>query len=108
MTGRPFPVSVKLRTRELVDIDAPGTRITLCCHGARELARQLLEAADAGHCDGYRHGDDSTMLDAVRNVPTPLPVTVNEARAVVGLATLGMVREDVALLAKLAAYLEAH
>jgi hypothetical protein len=66
--GHPFPVRAELEgpQRELVTVRGPAFSFTLCCHGARELARQLIEAADAGYCDGYcdgyRHGDDRTMF----------------------------------------------
>lgn len=58
-----FPITAVLVTgRELVEVRGPGARFTVCCHGARELARRLIAAADAGYCDGYRHGDESTMM----------------------------------------------
>jgi hypothetical protein len=66
MADKPFPITVKAHSTdcELVDVEGPGFKLTLCTHGAQHLANLLNEVAKKSgqHCDGYRHGDDSTML----------------------------------------------
>jgi len=69
MTLRNFPVTAVLaadRSREIISVVFPGGELRLCCHGARELARMLVEVADTGYCDGYRHGGNETMFDGFK------------------------------------------
>jgi hypothetical protein len=58
-----FPVKVTTVGYELVRVTGPGFDFTLCVHGARALAANLVEQANKQYCDGYRHGDESTMFD---------------------------------------------
>jgi len=39
--------------------------ITLCGHGARDIAYKLVQVADRRRCDGYRHGDEASVVLAV-------------------------------------------
>jgi hypothetical protein len=57
-----FPIAVDPKGTEDVTVSGPGFSFTLCAHGARELAQRLVTAADRQYCDGYRHGDESTMF----------------------------------------------
>jgi hypothetical protein len=69
---QPFPFQVNRVGREDVQIVLPnGTEVLLCAHGAGELARMLTEAAKGLYCDGYRHGDESTMHIGTRNSDDP-------------------------------------
>lgn len=68
MPNRPFPFHVNRVGREDVQLVLPnGTEVLLCAHGAGELARMLTEASNGQYCDGYRHGDESTMHIGTRN-----------------------------------------
>jgi len=60
--GMKFPLDAVPKGTEDVQVSGPGFSFTLCAHGARELAQRLVKAADQQYCDGYRHGDDSTMF----------------------------------------------
>lgn len=62
MSDKPFPFQVVPEGREDVRMTLPnGTEVLLCAHGAHELARMLTDTASKQFCDGYRHGDLSTM-----------------------------------------------
>lgn len=58
-----FPVHVVTKG-EVVEVSFPGGTLSVCAHGARELARMIIESVDAGpsYCDGYRHGGPETMF----------------------------------------------
>lgn len=60
-TGK-FPLDVGPAGRGDVVVTGPDINFRLCAHGARELAARLLAVADQQYCDGYRHGDESTMF----------------------------------------------
>lgn len=58
----PFPIEVEPQGASEVTVKGPGVDIVLCAHGARHLASLLIKAAEHLYCDGYIHGDESTML----------------------------------------------
>ena len=60
--SRPFPIEVTPLGTEEVAINGPGFRLVLCAHGALVLASKLQLIGEGQHCDGYRHGDESTMF----------------------------------------------
>lgn len=65
---KPFPFQVNRVGREDVQLVLPnGTEVLLCAHGASELARLLTDASKGQYCDGYRHGDESSMHIGTRN-----------------------------------------
>lgn len=64
-----FPIKATPVGQELVRVTGPGFDFTLCAHGARALAADLVKQADKQYCDGYRHGDESTMF-VVSRTPT--------------------------------------
>jgi hypothetical protein len=68
-TEKPFPMSVKREGPEDVRVYFPGGSFLLCAHGARVLAQELAEASKIQFCDGYRHGDGSTMYMGLRVEP---------------------------------------
>jgi hypothetical protein len=59
---KPFPIEVTPVGREGISVKGPGVDITLCAHGADFLATKLIEEANKQYCDGYVHGDKTTML----------------------------------------------
>ncbi len=65
-----FPFHVETAGQEEVEVVGPGLNFKLCAHGARELARRLVAAADKQYCDGYRHGDASTMFVSAQREPS--------------------------------------
>lgn len=64
-----FPITAKPDGSEDVVVTGPGFSFRLCAHGARELSRILLEAVERQRCDGYRHGDASTMFLGTKGEP---------------------------------------
>lgn len=59
---KPFPFQVTPQGREdVLMVLSNGTEVLLCAHGASVLGAMLTEAAKGQLCDGYRHGDLSTM-----------------------------------------------
>jgi hypothetical protein len=71
MPDKPFPIDVKPLGREEVEIVGPGFRLVLCIHGAGELIQRLRKATEHQYCDGYRHGDESTMFSCFEVVQGP-------------------------------------
>jgi hypothetical protein len=61
---KPFPIRVEPvgPGEEEVAIIGPGFRLVLCNCGAEELGYMLHEVTKDLYCDGYRHGDKSSMF----------------------------------------------
>lgn len=58
---KPFPITANREGTGEVRVSFPGGSVLLCAHGARALAHEIEQAAVGQYCDGYRHGDESTM-----------------------------------------------
>lgn len=62
-----FPIQVTSKGIEEVRVCiADNVEFVLCNHGAHVLAQMLLDVAKGQYCDGYRHGDESTMFVTVK------------------------------------------
>lgn len=80
VSNKPFPIEVHPVGQEHLAVRGPGVDITLCVHGALTLASMLVDAANKQHCDGYIHGDESTMLVSpkIPSRPTTITDALNE------------------------------
>ena len=88
-----FPIKVETRGTEEVQVTGPTFAFTVCAHGARALAAALTSAAEKQYCDGYRHGDESTMYLG----PKPEPASTVPEEELLQLCHRAM-REDRAAL----------
>jgi hypothetical protein len=73
--NKPFPIEVHPVGREHLAVRGPGVDITLCVHGALTLASMLTDVANKQYCDGYIHGDESTMLVSPKTPSRPTTIT---------------------------------